>query len=148
MNFEQLLKFGVDQGASAIHLQAEGLPTTAYRGADPQRRRPSSESRRAEGVHRVDRPQVGRRRHRKVTRRRIDLLDIDRARPVPLYHLQSDRRAGRRAASGFVDDPECRGTETCHGPSARSRSASRGLTLVVGPSGSGNWFFFFFSVLG
>jgi twitching motility protein PilT len=26
MNFEQLLKFGVDQGASAIHLQAEGAP--------------------------------------------------------------------------------------------------------------------------
>src|SRR3954451_13672527 len=26
MNFEQLLKFGVDQGASAIHLQAETSP--------------------------------------------------------------------------------------------------------------------------
>src|SRR5262249_58062941 len=26
MNFEQLLKFGVEQGASAIHLQAEATP--------------------------------------------------------------------------------------------------------------------------
>ena len=26
MNFEQLLKFAVDQGASAIHLQAEASP--------------------------------------------------------------------------------------------------------------------------
>src|SRR4029077_6613958 len=32
MNFEQLLKFGVDQGASAIHLQAEASPQVRIGG--------------------------------------------------------------------------------------------------------------------
>ena len=32
MNFEQLLKFGVDQGASAIHLQAEATPQVRIGG--------------------------------------------------------------------------------------------------------------------
>ncbi len=32
MNFEQLLKFAVDQGASAIHLQAEASPQVRIGG--------------------------------------------------------------------------------------------------------------------
>ena len=32
MNFEPLLKFGVDQGASAIHLQAESPPRCGSAG--------------------------------------------------------------------------------------------------------------------
>lgn len=136
MNFEQLLKFGVDQGASAIHLQAESSPQLRIGGL----------------IRNVEGPPV------KADELRAFIAsigpksvgdDIDRSLAAGST-FSTSTASGRFRCSIFsqirgpalvlrVIPSTIRSVEELNLPRAvrEIALASRGLTLVVGPSGSG-----------
>ena len=136
MNFEQLLKFGVDQGASAIHLQAEASPQVRIGGL----------------IRNVEGPPV------KAEELRAFIAsigpksvadDIDRSIAVGSI-FSTSIAAGRFRCTTFsqiggpglvlrVVPSTIRSVEELNLPRVVREIAltSRGLTLVVGPSGSG-----------
>jgi twitching motility protein PilT len=136
MNFEQLLKFGVDQGASAIHLQAEATPQLRLGGL----------------IRNVEGPRL------KAEELRTFIAsiapkwvadDLDRSLGNGSV-FSSSTAAGRFRCSIFgqiggpgvvlrVVPATIRGVDELNLPrGVRDLAhASRGLILVVGPSGSG-----------
>ena len=115
MNFEQLLKFGVDQGASGIHLQAESTPQLRIGGLirGVEGAPVKAEELRAFIASIAPKPaddDIDR-----LLTARFGLLDIARRRPVPLHDLQSDRRAGPRAPGDPTQDPQRRRAESAAG---------------------------------
>jgi twitching motility protein PilT len=136
MNFEQLLKFGVDQGATAIHLQAETSPQLRIGGV----------------MRNVEGPPV------KAEELRAFIgsiapksVDDDFDRPLPLgSRFSTSVGTGRFRCVTFsqirgpglvlrVIPPGLRTIEDLQLPRAvrELALASRGLIVVVGPSGSG-----------
>lgn len=136
MNFEQLLKFGVDQGASAIHLQAEASPQVRIGGL----------------IRNVEGPPVKAEELRAFIASigpRSVADDIDRSLAVGST-FSTSTAAGRFRCTTFsqiggpalvlrVIPSTIRSVEELNLPRAVREIAltSRGLTLVVGPSGSG-----------
>ena len=136
MNFDQLLKFGVDHGASAIHLQAEASPQVRIGGL----------------IRNVEGPPV------KADELRAFIAsigpksvadDIDRSLAVGST-FSTSITAGRFRCTTFsqiggpglvlrVIPSTIRSVEELNLPRAVRdvALATRGLTLVVGPSGSG-----------
>ncbi len=136
MNFDQLLKFGVDQGASAIHLQAEASPQVRIGGL----------------IRNVEGPPV------KAEELRAFIAsigpksfadDIDRSLAVGSI-FSTSLAAGRFRCTTFsqIGGPglvlrviplTIRSVEELNLPPAvrEVALANRGLTLVIGPSGSG-----------
>jgi len=136
MNFDQLLKFGVDQGASAIHLQAEASPQVRMGGM----------------IRNVEGPPV------KAEELRAFIAsispkavadDIDRSLTVGST-FSTSIAAGRFRCTTFsqirgpglvmwVIPPTIRSVEELNLPRGvrELALASRGLILVVGPTGSG-----------
>jgi twitching motility protein PilT len=136
MNFEQLLKFGVDQGASAIHLQAEASPQLRIAGL----------------IRNVEGPPVKAEELKtfiaSIAPKSVG-ADIDRSLAVGSI-FSTSIAPGRFRCSTFthiggpslvlrVIPTTIRSVEELNLPRAVREIvlASRGLTLVVGPSGSG-----------
>ena len=136
MNFEQLLKFGVDQGASAIHLQAEASPQVRIGGLIRNvEGAPVKADELKAFIASIAPKSVG--------------DDIDRSLAVGSI-FSTSVGAGRFRCSTFnqiggpgvvlrVIPSTIRSVEELHLPRAvrEVALASRGLTLVVGPSSSG-----------
>jgi twitching motility protein PilT len=136
MNFEQLLKFGVDQGASAIHLQAESAPQLRIGGL----------------IRSVDGPRI------KADELRTFIASIapksvadDLERSIAAGSIFSSSTAAGRFRSStysyiggpglvlrFVPSKISSIEELNLPPAVREIALSvRGLILVVGPGGSG-----------
>ena len=90
MNFEQLIKFGVDQGASGIHLQAESPPQLRLGGLIRNVEGPPVKAEDLRAFIASIAPKPERRRSRSVAHRGVGLLDVAGRRPVPLHDLQPD----------------------------------------------------------
>jgi twitching motility protein PilT len=136
MNFEQLLKFSVDQGATAIHLQAETSPQLRIGGL----------------IRNVEGPPVKAEELRAlIASIAPKSVDDDFDRPLPLgSRFSTSIGSGRFHCVTFsqirgpglvlrVIPPGVRTIEDLQLPRAvrELALASRGLILVVGPSGSG-----------
>jgi twitching motility protein PilT len=137
MNFEQLLKFGVDQGASAIHLQAESPPQLRIGGL----------IRNVEGA--PLKPEELRTFIKSIVPKPAD-DDLDRVLALGSSFSASVPAAGRFRCTAFsqvggpgivlrVIPATVRGVEELHLPPAvrQLAVAPQGLVLVVGPAGSG-----------
>src|SRR5215217_3655356 len=137
MNFEPLLKFGVDQGAAAIHLQAESPPQLRIGGL----------------IRNVEAPPLKAEDLRtfltSIAPRSVS-EDLDRSLAAGSTFSTAVAGAGRFRCTAYshVGGPglvlkvipgTVRGVEELHlPPSVRQLAlAGAGLTLVVGPSGSG-----------
>ena len=137
MNFEQLLKFGVDQGASAVHLQAESSPQLRIGG----------KIRNVEGSPlKADELRVF---LESIAPKRA-LADLEKCPAIGSVFATTIGSAGRfrgtvyRFAGGLglvlkVIPPTIRTVEELNLPPAVKQvaAASRGLILVVGPASSG-----------
>ena len=136
MNFEQLLKFGVDQGASAIHLQAEASPQVRIGGLMRSVEGPPVKADELKAfIASIAPKSVG--------------DDIDRSLAVGSI-FSTSLTSGRFRCTTFnqiagpglvlrVIPSTIRSVEELNLPPVVRviAQASRGLTLVVGPSGSG-----------
>jgi twitching motility protein PilT len=136
MNFEQLLKFGVDQGASAIHLQSEATPELRIGGL----------------IRNVEGPRLKAEELRAFIASiapKAVAEDLDRSLGNGSV-FSGSTAAGRFRCSAFshiggpgvvlrVVPPAIRGVEELNLPRAvrELALASRGLIIVAGPSGSG-----------
>jgi twitching motility protein PilT len=136
MNFEQLLKFGVDQGATAIHLQAETTPQLRIGGLirNVEGASVKAEELRAFSASIAPKPVDG---------------DPDQPRPLGLpfsaaigssrFRCVTFTHIGGPALVLRVVPATIRSIEELQLPRAVRELAltTRGLILVVGPSGSG-----------
>jgi twitching motility protein PilT len=137
MNFEGLLKFGVDQGASAIHLQAESSPQLRIGGLIRNVEGPLLKAEDLEAFLKSIVPKSG-----------IEQLDQSRA-PMSSFST-SVSGAGRFRCTNYshvggpglvlrVIPSTIRSVEELHLPPVvrQVALAPQGLVLVVGPAGSG-----------
>jgi twitching motility protein PilT len=137
MNFEPLLKFGVDQGASAIHLQAESPPQLRIGGLIRNVEGPPLKAEEVGAFIRSIAP-------------KSVADDLDRSVALGSCFSASVADAGRFRCTiyshvggpglvlGVIPSP-VRGVEELHLPAAVRQVAlvPQGLVLVVGPAGSG-----------
>ncbi len=136
MNFEQLLRFGVDQGASAIHLQADATPELRIGGL----------------MRNVEGPRLNAEELRAFIASlapKSVTADLDRSLEAGAV-FSTSTAAGRFRCSAFsqiggpglvlhVVPATIRGVDDLNLPRAvrELALASKGLILVVGPAGSG-----------
>jgi twitching motility protein PilT len=136
MNFEQLLKFGVDQGATAIHLQAEASPQVRIGGLIRNVEGPTVKAEELKAfIASIAPKSVGDDIDRLLTIGRIFSASIAAGR----FRCTTFSQIGGPALVLRVVPSTIRGVEELNLPRAvrEIALASRGLTLVVGPSGSG-----------
>lgn len=137
MNFEQLLKFGVDQGASAVHLQAESSPQLRIGGKIRNVEGPALKADELRAFLGSIAPKLA-------------VADLEKCPAVGSVFSTTIGSAGRFRGTMYshtggpglvlkVIPPTIRTVEELNLPAGVKQvaAASRGLILVVGPAGSG-----------
>ena len=132
MNFDQLIRFAVEQGASDVHLQTDASPLLRINGPDPDGRVAAGRRPRPAAVHSFDQEGTDRRPTRPNAVRGTRLLLCHSGRvPVSLQHLQPPGHAGLGAARHQAQDPHTRraaasaGLARYHAVTTRNDTADR-----------------------
>ncbi len=136
MNFKQLLKFGVDQGASAVHLQADASPQLRIGGLMRNVEGPQVQADELIAfIASIAPKSVGDEIDRSLAGGSIFSTSI----PPGRYRCTIFNQIGGPSLVMRVVPSTIRSVDELHLPPAIRdvALAGRGLTLVVGPSGSG-----------
>ena len=117
MNFDQLIRFAVDQGASDLHLQTAASPLLRINGQIRTLESPPVSGEELAAVHPLDQARAHAEQFDQALVARSRLCPRDRGRrPIPLQRLQPSGYAGdgaaRRPAQG-PDDRRAESTRPC-----------------------------------